>query len=103
MSGYEIDSLTPRKASKSKILTPRQEMNTIAETEGDHQEGLQTSADIVEIETEFIQEEAPHPTTSKHVINPTTISKYKSAAKISKISTKNSLEVKASLKIFCSL
>ena len=54
MSGYEIDSLTPRKASKPKNLTPRQEMNTIAETKGDQQEGLQPAAKIMEIEAEFI-------------------------------------------------
>ena len=41
INGYEINALTPRKASKLKTPTPRQEMNTIAEVEGNQQEGLQ--------------------------------------------------------------
>lgn len=88
ISGYEINALAPKKTSKSKTLTPRQEMNTIAERKGDHQEGLQASAEIMEIEAEFIQEVAPHPTPSKHVIEHATINKSKSTAKNSKISTK---------------
>ena len=40
MSGYEIDAPTPNKTPKSKTVTPRQNMDAIAEIEGDHQECL---------------------------------------------------------------
>ena len=97
MSGYEVDAPTPNKTSKSKTVTPRKNMDTIAETEGDHQEGLQRSAEPMEIETKFIKEVAPQPTSSKHVIEFATISKSKPATKNPKRCTKDSTKGKGRL------
>ena len=90
MSGYEIDAPTTRKTRNSKTVTPRQKMDTIAETEGDHQKGFQPSAKPMEIEIDFIQEETPQPTSRKHVIEYAAITKSKPAAKIPKRRTKES-------------
>ena len=51
MSGFEIDAPTPKKTHNSKTFTPRKNMDTMAEIEGDHQEGLQPPAEPMEIES----------------------------------------------------
>ena len=84
MNGYEMDVLSPRKASKLKTPSSGQELNTTAEVDGNQQEGLKSKSKDMEVEAKFIQEVAPHPTTSKHVKKNVIISKTKPTAKRSK-------------------
>ena len=91
MNGYEMDVLSPRKTSKLKTLSPRQELNTTTEVEENQQEGLKATGKDMEVEANFIQEVGPHQPTNKHAKKHVINSKTKPTSKRSKGSTKETI------------